>query len=408
MPKVKNDDVQQIVRVLSKLSTVESILLLGSAARGELSIRVDHQGRIERFSDYEFLLVTSKRPTPDQRRALAMKIEELECQISNPNPLFHIDTLIREQSRLHSLPRLIFTFEMKQNAKICQGVDVRPEIPDVTLENLNYRNTHEILYKRLWAILLHLPKRFILGDLSEAERRVTGYILCRNALDITTVLLPHENVLLPTYRQRVEFLVKHYREISFQPLFGPGLPHFMETCLQRRLDLDFSNIDLVTLYNNTITYLQAAITYLLPVDMSIQALPDISQSLFNEWPISRGEWYNLAKVILWLLKSRGPNVVWPWLRTPKKGWLTVGLLDMHRALIAWFEGDMPAAQQSLENALTALSQISLTSVVLPATAFPEQWLHLRQQWSIFWQAYIRLGDPKYAQRFEFITEWHHD
>lgn len=398
-----------ITNVIEAILQPKSILLLGSAARGELSYHIDDQGQIEYFSDYEFLIVTTKSPDSDQRRALAVRLQALENQIDNPNPLFHVDAIIRNYARLHTLPPLIFTFEMKRNAQVRFGADVRSEIPEVTLKNLDYRNTNEILYKRLWAILLHLPKRFIVGGLSQAERHVTGYILCRNVLDIATVLLPSEQVLLPTYQQRVTYLKDHYLDLSFHTMLGVEFPNFIEICLHHRLNLTFSDMDMLDWYKSTIKYLQRALTHLLPGNTKFEALPQHSRIMFNEWPISRGEWYNLSRVALHLFKSRGPKIAGQWLQKPKKGWLTIGLLAMHQSLISWLQGDAVTAQQQLEQAHIALNHLSLTVPTKPtSTDFPKQWLHLRHQWGSFWQAYIRLGDSKYAHRFANITEWHHD
>ena len=148
-------------------------------------------------------MITNRRLSGIQRRKLAQQIRQLESRISNPNPLFHIDLLIRERYRLRTLPRIIFTYEMKENALTLYGPDVHQRIPEVTAENLDYSNTHEILYKRLGAIIFHLPRRWIQGTASVSELRVAGYLLCRNALDLTTVFLPAEGILLPSYQARV-------------------------------------------------------------------------------------------------------------------------------------------------------------------------------------------------------------
>ncbi|HIC88642.1 MAG TPA: hypothetical protein EYP04_04485 [Anaerolineae bacterium] len=399
----------QTTNILSKVPGLVALLLLGSAARDELSFLEYSNGTVELFSDYEFMTVTSAQLSQAQRQTLGTQLEALERKIANPNPLFHIDVIYRERQRLATMPPIIFTFELKQNARVLYGEDLRSEIPDVTLENLDFRNTNEILYKRLWAILLYLPKRFILGKMSEAERRVAGYVLCRNALDLTTVLLPHEGILLPTYRQRVERLASAYPALSLTDRFGPELPRFLEDCLAQRLSLDFAAIDLSAWYARTIRYLELALSYVSPKDRPIdQTLPTHSRVVFNEWPISQGEWYNLARLTASLLRRQGPLMAYRWLRRPKKGWLTVGLLAMHKALVAWQRGDAAQAEQWLRQSEETLRQIALSNVSTPGRSFLERWLALRKQWGDFWREYIRLGDPKYRQRFENIMEWQHD
>ena len=408
-PHLENapQSLEQAVDLLKTSPDICSIFLLGSAARGELSILQHERGEVEIFSDYEFLAVTTKRISRQNRTILQNQLRSLEKQIGNPNPLFHIDVLFRERNRLSTLPSTIFLYELKQNGIDLYGRDMRHEMPEVTIRNLDFRNTNEILFKRLWAILLHLPRRFLLGGTSHAERRVTGYVLSRNALDLTTVLLPQEGILLPTYHQRVEKLGAVYPELAFFTLFGSKLPSFLETCLSKRLDLDFTNVDLDDWYRETIRYLELAIQYIaFKVGCTGTSLPACSKRIFNEWPISRGEWYNLARLMLQHLRDQ--RAVYHWLFSPKKGWLTLGLLSMHKALIAWRKGDSGEAKASLQVSRTALNQLTLTDNDLMPESFPIQWLSLRKLWADFWCEYIRLGDLRYRQRFSAIMEWQHD
>lgn len=395
----------QIVGVLETLPNCRSLYLLGSTARDEASFLKHKDGTLELFSDYEFMAVVPNRPPRPIRRQLTQQLATIEQTFANPNPLFHIDLLIRERRRLRKLPPIIFTYELKQNARLVYGEDVRSEIPDVTLVNLDFRNTHEVLYKRLWAILLHLPKRFVLGEAREAERRVAGYVLCRNALDLTTVLLPHEGVLLPTYRRRVAHVREHYTALNLAATFGPDFPGFLQTCLDRRIDLDFSNVDLTAVYQTTTGALEQGITALLPPAAALDALPQHSRQIYNEWPISRGEWYNLARLTLAHARRHGPTRTRKWLHVPKKGWLTLGLLAMHKALLAWFAGQASSADGQLAESRHILETLSLLQLTAPDAGFPIRWLDLRLQWAEFWRQYIRLGDTTYNARFQHILEW---
>jgi len=406
-------EIQQHLEDLSNLVVdaldPKAIYLLGSAARGELSWLCHPSGKIEFFSDYELAVITQHRPAIKNRHALQQNIRSFERQLSFPNPLFHIDILIRERHRLSKLPPIIFTYEMKQNALLLHGEGIRDEIPNVTLANLDFRNTHEILYKRLWAILLHLPKRFVLEQASKAERRVTGYILCRNALDLTTVFLPHEGVLLPTYRQRVAYAREHYADLQLANNFGSAFPDFLQSCLDRRIDLDFTNMDLHELYQTTLDYLKSGLKLLLPHSVTdLTALPKHSHHIFNEWPISRGEWYNLVRLTMKLARRHSPVQALKWLQLPKKGGLTLGLLSMHNALLAWFAGQKPTADAHLAESERILETLSFVPANAPVTGFVTRWLDLRMRWAGFWQQYIRLGAKPAKERIKRVMEWHYE
>jgi hypothetical protein len=398
-----HDTISLFIHHIEALSSVLALYLLGSAARNELSVLHHPDGSLEFFSDLEFLLVTDAPLTADQRRALDQALHEAERAVANPNPLFHIDLITRERARLKRFPPIVFTYELKQNAHLLHGDDLRAEIPEVTLANLDLRNTREILYKRLWAILLHLPRRFVEGAPSLAEQRVAGYVLARNALDLTTVLLPHAGTLLPTYRQRVEHLRHHYADFPFAAHFDADFPAFLHTCLDRRLDLDFTATDLYSFYERTLDALECGFRALLPPTVTLDDLPRHSRALYNEWPISRGEWYNLARMSL----RQSPIRAVHWLGLPKKGWLTLGLLAMHRALRAHFAGQSDVADDHLARSLDILARLHRTSPI-PTGDFPQRWLTARVAWGELWRQYIRLGAPAYRARFQHVMEWTHD
>ncbi len=392
---------EQIISCITETLDTESIILLGSAARDELSIRAISSDKIELFSDYECLVVVRKRPSSIQRYTLQTKLNRLEKNINNPNPLFHIDIIIREEKRLESLPPIIFTYEMKANGRVLYGRDIFPQVPTVTLKNLDLQNTNEILYKRLWALLLYLPETFVTGQqMNMSEKRVTNYILCRNSLDITTVLLPHEGILLPTYQQRVTKLRDIYNTLNLAHTYGPDFPNTMQKCFNFRLSLQFDELDLPLWYSETIANLARALR-----QIGFKLDSTSTSKIYNEWPISRGEWYNLARMTQQYTRSYGIQKAVKWLRTSKKQELTAGLLRMHQALIAWQKGDAATAVNHLLQSQQILNTFLFTKTTIPQTSFAQQWFALRQQWAEFWRIYIRLNDPKFIERFTKIITW---
>jgi len=405
------DTVRQL-HTLSDLLAAEvqprAVLLLGSAARGELAY-AELDGRLEVFSDYEFLVVTGRRLPARQRQRVAERLAGLEREFGQRNPLFHIDVIFRERHRLRTLPRIIFTYELKANGQVLHGEAVRPLLPEVTLANLDMRNTNEILIKRLWAILLHTPRRLLYGPLTHLEEMVWGYVLCRNALDLTTVLLPHCGVLLPSYGQRVKHLAEHYDQLRLASRFSEEFPAFLNACLQERQSLHPSE-SLLYRYAKVVNHIAAALGFLLdradvPGDSFTQQLVTNSRRLFNEWPISRGEWANLARLSIQYAKAGGPLASGRWLRSPKKGITAAGLLAMHRALIAHQAGQNDEAAGQLALSTRLLGRIAVAPLLSLEGDFATRWLAQRRAWGDFWREHVRLGDPKYRQRFDFVTEW---
>jgi len=409
-----------------------AVLLLGSAARGEL-VYAQVDERCEVFSDYELLVVTRRRLPASRRQRIAAQLVALHREFAQRNPLFHIDVIFRERQRLRTLPRIIFTYELKANAQVLHGKDVRSLLPEVTLANLDRRNANEILVKRLWAILLHTPRRSLRGPLTRLEEMTWGYVLCRNALDLTTVLLPHCGVLLPSYRSRVEYLREHYGQLGLASRFGGGFPAFLTACLEERQSLSFSE-PLPRRYARTVDYLKTACDLLLErtgaPDLSLpERLVTGSRRLFNEWPISRGEWANLARLTLQYAGRNGPVAAARWLGAPKKGIAAAGLLAAHRALLAHQAGRSDEATARLAESARLLARIALAPLPLSLSApleppppgggratvsgvgvqepedFAARWLLLRQAWGDFWCEYMQLGDPTRRRRSRLVVEW---
>jgi hypothetical protein len=381
-----------------------SLLLLGSAARGELAY-FDWGGHTEVLSDYEFMIVTDSHVPARQKSELRAALDDLRLHFDSQNPLFHNDVTFRERDRLRNLPPLIFTYEMKCNGKLLYGDDLRHLMPQVTLESLDRRNTNEILYKRLWATLLYLPETILSGELSPLERQVAGYTLCRNALDLTTVLLPREGILLPTYRERVEQLERAYAKLTFAPYFGSDFPAFMRECLTRRLTLGFVQDELVPLYSQVIQALSKGLEAILPDSVGLSQLLHHSGGIYNERPVSRGEWYNLVRIVSGLARARGPGFALRWLARPKKGRLTLGLLLMHWALLAYLSGSTSQADSQLADSWTHLSYLGLVKPRPLSGSFAQQWLMLRQGWASFWSDYIRLGSTSQRRHVAGALSW---
>lgn len=375
-------EIQRLAELLGSVPGA-SVLLLGSAARDELAEGIV-AGQHEVFSDYEFMVVTPRRLSTVEQRGIRRKAEALARGFGYRNPLFHVDVLFRERRRLGQMPRTIFTFELKRNAQVISGPDVRGLIPEVNLGNLNWRDTNEILYRRLWAILLATPTAFVQGRGDELSEATMSYLLARNALDLSTVLLPRQGVLLPTYRERVEHWQEHGLGLSLTAMGESFIP-FLARCLEERRSLSFSE-SAQARYPQVIEYLAQALAL---VGLDLES-PETAPSPFHEWPWTRGHWLHLARVTARLLRRHGPGKTGRWLRQPRKAMRAVGHLEAHQALIAWQRGDVSTAGEALARSWTWLQRLmpEVESASLPTGPFPERWLALRQQWRAYWSGYI--------------------
>lgn len=376
-------EIEALAAVLSSIPYV-AIYLIGSAARGELAQGII-DGRRELFSDYEFFVVTPRFIAHRERDRVRALLDETARSFGYRNPLFHADFTTREANRLPSMRHTVFTFELRENGRLIAGRDMRHRLPAVTLETLDRRDTREILLKRLRAVAHGLPSPFILGRgarLDAMTEAVAGYLVARNALDLTTVFVPEAGALLPTYYRRVEWWRSH---ASAEPLnrFGPGAIEFLETCLIERRDLRFSE-PARERYPRWVELMEIALG-------AVGLDGDAHGSPFAERPLSRGQWWAWARNALRVARDAGPTTALRWIRMPRKTMEAKGLLLAHRALAAWIRGAEREALGFLEGSWRLLSELSCGQTAAEmGGSFAERWLALRFGWRSYWERWVRL------------------
>jgi hypothetical protein len=401
---------EQLTRVLDLVLEsgvdVRSVLVTGSTARGELSYTSEEK-TFRLFSDYELLLVTPEKIPRNRRDRLELEVNQLGHLLNPDSPLFHIDLGWCALPRLPLLPHVIAAFELKEMGKVVWGEDYRHLMPVITAESLDKKKVDEILYKRLWALLLYLPREFFDSCLTLETVPVTTYVLVRNALDLTTVLLPHEGVLLPTYAQRVRCLAENYANTNLRTTFGADFPRFLATCLTSRRTLTWKG-SLLQLYLQIVDYLEQALGYLLAkqgytaYDVG-DSIVTQSRLLFREYLPKRAKVGHALRV-LWGQHSLQKAYRWPGL--PHKGILTACLLQMHRAMIAHLSGDQAEAYAVLERAQSLLEPLisRRLSRLDPDEPFTARWLSLRRDCGYFWWEFVRGRRPVFCDRIRALME----
>ncbi|MHA1285226.1 MAG: hypothetical protein ACTSQP_22225 [Promethearchaeota archaeon] len=187
---------------------IEAMILTGSASRSEETWFKFKDGREELFSDIEFLIVIKNRKVRgDVWNLMKSKISNIPFLYKNE--FFKIEFGLRTKFELSYLDKRFLTFETKQCGKTFYGNDkIIDRIPDVTLRNLNWSELNSILIHRLYDVYSKYCK-----IISNKAKKI---LLARNLLDIPTVILPYEGLLIPTYRLRIEAfdLIKNRRLIK--------------------------------------------------------------------------------------------------------------------------------------------------------------------------------------------------
>ncbi len=364
---------------------VSSVILLGSTSRGELGV-VEEGKEVTLFSDYELLVVGRGRAGRSESERLRREWGRLEEEIRLGSPLFHIDFAYVPRARLRRLPRRWWTYELRQRGIVVFGEDCTEELPEVGLENLDYQELNEVLIWRLWALLLHLPMPGLLtGQLETGVERRYRYLLAKNALDLTTWLLPLEGVLLPSFGERVAYLSGHFAELDSSSVMGADFPPFLRRCLQAKRGGVMPGSP-GALYLETIGYFGRAARFLCrryglgdEGEDWREAVLRARGRLFREWRPRQ----KLRQLWRWPLvaRQRGWARSLKWLLGVRGARLLLCLYEMHFAVAAALEG--PEEQQAMEHLRAAArrcEELALrTSCVDGARqGFAEVWSALRR------------------------------
>lgn len=336
---------------------VLSVLLLGSTSRGELSYREKKEG-LSLLSDYEFFIIA--KGMPDRKYAGRLKDYYLGLQrkIGRGSPFFHIDFDFIPLFKLRHLSKTFFTYDLKKTGITIWGEDVKKEIAEVTLENIDLKELNETLIWRLLAVFLYTPPELLReGTLSEEKEILFKYLLSRNILDIATWLLPWEKELIPTFQKRTAFIKKHYEELGCFSFLGKDFPLFLGRCLAGKLNLEFKDTEPVNFYGEVVSCFLRAFQYLVFRTLSFKAGPEEALSVLAQ----KSNRFFRDRTLLrrgydaWLalknLKFLGRRV-FGWYLTDKHGLLASAVFKTHRALLLFLSGEEEKAGKILEEAVS--------------------------------------------------------
>lgn len=376
-------------RILSHIdaSKVESVILTGSTSRGELSYQMT-RGALSLYSDYEFMIIAKKSVDKNDEVRLSKCFEELERNLSN-NYLFHIDFSYINTRQLRSLPFHLKHYETKKNGQTIYGRDLLHLVPDITLDNLDFKDLHEILIWRLWALLLYLPRQMANSqELSDSQAKSYQYILCRNMLDILTWVLPLKCVLLASFRQRADYLNANLTGLRDDILVDEEFTEFVNECMAGKFEMRFHR-HLPRLYADVIRYFLKAKNYLISCKRyhskestnQDQFLRRHSSSIFHDY-----SYRTKGREIKFILKNfdsvEGKRVI-PWILSSKYGLMLEFLYTMHLALVHHLENDSEALNY-LSNGRHIMQELNIHKTFThDSDGFGQSWLSLRKLFADF-------------------------
>lgn len=372
-----------------------AVLLLGSAARGELSYRRNANGGLEMFSDLEVVCV-GERPPARTRAHVQQRFRLIEQRFA-PTPFFHVDCLFAPAFPQGDESRGLLWFEGGSTFRPIEG-DAPDVFGDVRADRVSLGVVHELVSIRLWWTAIHLPL-VLLRDpaarLAETQREALQYSLLRNLLDVASILLMHEGRFVCGYRNRADALTRDWQQSKALPHFEPAFPHYIEEATHRKLSCALEG-DPRLWYRRVVTDYErlTALLLELPPGCGPQSLV---RAVSNQWgrrtafPTSRRfRIFDMTLRARWALRSRRPL---PWLRErePSAAAILRFLLEVHRAALHRLEGDDATARGWLAAGSDTLYRFAGVGAPLPAASgdFADTWSLLLERFTTPMTAYYR-------------------
>lgn len=404
-PKEVKDLLSRIVETIVETLNPFSIILIGSLARGEVTYHI-HRDKIDFLSDIEMRIVldTVKERNHEELKRNLSKIEAM----GSSNFLFHIDFAINRVCEIKRLSPIVRTFETKEHGKILYGENVLKDIPRVTTESLDLGKTRELILTRLFNLFLFIPKRIVINKATDYERLIFNYVLCRNILDIPTILLPLSGILLPNYRDRVNYIANNYPR-QWKNLFGEDFPELLIYALRGKYELRFDRpVD--EIYEKTLRGYGGLLCWVLSEKrmLELDELCKLIQAkglslLENRW--LKWKVYETWVTIRYFSKKNLLRVVRGLIMKKREAFICY-LLYMHYTLLNYINGDKKNAQSFFAKAKEYQKSFLFKDKLNKRknTSLGDSWLNMRKQFIA--QSSIILAFPaKQKDYFQKAVEW---
>jgi len=231
------------------------ILLVGSASRGEISW-VKQGDSYKFYSDIEFVVVVESVDKATQQ-LFAAEVSKLDDK-RDLGERFKIDFVLNTWTGITAVEKKIFIFDSKNTGIELGNADVRPLLPTVTINNINFHELNDVLLHRMKALLAEIPV-----DLKSSNDGHDDFCLsiAKNALDITTWLYPYEGeTLLSGFGNRLDAWEEKKSSLTLSDYFTDEDYAFLRKCLEIRKTGDAGLsarqllVDYLTIYQKAVNY----------------------------------------------------------------------------------------------------------------------------------------------------------
>ncbi len=254
---VVNEFVDIVNDVFNKQKS--GVLLVGSAARGELCWEYSHK-KLHMYSDIEFLVAVDYKEN-SLINNLKQQVADIESKC-HYGEAFHIDYTVIPWPKLQKVDKKFFVFESKQCGIDLGNQSVSDCLPEINRSNLNWKELNEVLLHRMNSMLHAIPLSLFDSTISEIESRTFALNLAKNTLDLTTWLHPYEaDRLIAGFNARTDSWKHGYLEQSqLGNYFSEADVEYLDFCLSLRKSPS-TQVDTVYMLGQTLLLYKKGISY---------------------------------------------------------------------------------------------------------------------------------------------------
>jgi hypothetical protein len=360
---------------------ITSVILSGSASRGEMSYISDH-GRLNVYSDLELFVITRNDIQTRKIKDLTKKIKALEDALCQGNKFFHLDVSFLKQRHIKNLPPKFQFSETRKTGIVLYGRDLRCLFP----LQVDFKHLNESSLNRLWSIILHFPNKFTPDEFSPQDERDFRYILARSGLDIVTWLLPYTGHLIYGFKDRIDFIQKNYKDLEFIEFLPTWFLDFLRDCWRGKMKFQFKD-DLILLYDKVLACYTGGAEYILYKLKIDDQKENVELRIMKNSPFIFHEHLARRKAFELMLLARNLGYInmaegWKWLVNNKKGIIVAFLFNLNYALLNYLKKEDNSGYY-LKKAEDYLFKLDFRIKKIKSDNFPEKWLYLRQKYIDF-------------------------
>ena len=337
-----------------------SVILSGSASRGELIYTISSCGEVFFYSDLEFYVLV-KKINPTQIKLIRNKLHSLQQQQWQKGAsTFHIDVSFIHYKKWAQYQNSFQMWETNQTGRILWGDNILK--PGSGLIHLPA--VYQSCLNRMWYLLLYMDKSILQQQPTSNGLQSFAYATSRAVLDFPIWLLCKNNIFIPTFSARYEYILQHPDKLQQWGLNGDKILALLQNAVHLRCSLkniqkriDFKEV--MRMYHDLFKMYYEILLWTCPDSNFHHSFCEIirknSHHLYPALTLRR--YIRESQQACHFLKQSSLRKSLKWLSTNKQVCITCFLWHMHQASGYYWRGLNEEAELELYSATMLLNKL---------------------------------------------------